>query len=195
MVPGTGAIVAPATARAHIGTWLAEIVVGLNLCPFARPLLGADQLRIEICNETSPEELRMAFLRELDLLQRSSEGEVATTLLAFPAALGNFEHYLDFLHDAQALLTQAGLEGVVQLASFHPHYQFAGEPVASPGHYSNRSPYPIIHLLREDMLTRVLADGADPDEVPLRNIATLEAIGVEELERRWCELLGDPKQK
>ena len=194
MPSGAGTTEAPDIARARIRAWLDEFVVGLNLCPFARPLLGAENLRIEICNETSSAGLRMAFLRELDLLQRSSEEEVATTLLAFPAALGDFEHYLDFLHDAQALLNQAGLEGMVQLASFHPHYQFAGEPALSPGHYSNRSPYPIIHLLREDMLTRVLADGADPDEVPLRNIATLEAIGVEELERRWRELLDHPKQ-
>ena len=194
MASGAGAIVAPATARAHILAWLAEFVVGLNLCPFARPLLGADKLRIEICNETSPEQLRTAFLRELDLFQRSSEAEVATTLLAFPAALESFEDYLDFIDECQALLVAAGLEGVVQLASFHPLYQFAAEPVASPGHYSNRSPYPIIHLLREDMLTRVLADGTDPEEVPLRNIATLEAIGVQDLQRRWRELFDQPEQ-
>ena len=194
MAFGAGAIVAPATARTHIQAWLAEFVVGLNLCPFARPLLGADKLRIEICNDTNPEQLRTVFLRELDLFQRSSEGEVATTLLAFPSALENFEDYLDFIDECQALLVLAGLEGVVQLASFHPRYQFAGEPVASPGHYSNRSPYPIIHLLREDMLTRVLADGADPDEVPLRNIAALEEIGMQELQRRWRELFHQPKR-
>lgn len=192
MASGAGTCVAPDIARTHIRAWLAQFVVGLNLCPFARPLLGADTLRIEICNETSAAALRMAFLRELDLLQRSNEEDVATTLLVFPVALGNFQHYLDFLDDAQALLAQAGLEGVVQLASFHPHYQFAGEPAASPSHYSNRSPYPVLHLLREDMLTRVLADGADPDEVPLRNIATLEAIGVQELQRRWRQLFSQP---
>jgi hypothetical protein len=187
-VSGASAAVDPATAQARIRAWLAEFVVGLNLCPFARPLLTADNLRIEICNQTSPDQLHKAFLRELDLLQRSSEEEVATTLLVFPEALGDFEDYLEFLDAAQELLTEAGLEGVVQLASFHPHYQFAGEPVAAPSHYSNRSPYPVLHLLREDMLTRVLADGANPDEVPLRNIATLEAIGAEELEQRWRQL-------
>lgn len=190
MTSGAGAIAAPATARTHIRAWLAEIVVGLNLCPFARPLLGADQLRIEICSETAFEPMRMAFLHELDLLQRSSEEEIATTLLAFPLALGNFRDYLDFLEDAQAWLVEAGLEGVVQLASFHPHYQFAGEPPAAPGHFSNRSPYPIIHLLRENMLTRALADGADPDQIPLRNIATLEAIGSEQLGLRWRQLFN-----
>jgi hypothetical protein len=190
-VSGTSTAVASATAQSRIQAWLDEFVVGLNLCPFARPLLGTDKLRIEICNHTSSEQLRMAFLSELDLLQRSAEEEVATTVLAFPAALGDFGDYLDFLEDAQALLTEVGLDGVVQLASFHPHYQFAGEPAAAPSHYSNRSPYPVIHLLREDMLTRVLADGADPDEVPLRNIATLEAIGTEELEQRWRQLFTE----
>jgi len=190
MVSGAGAVVAPATARAHIQAWLTDFVVGLNLCPFARPLLLADNLRIEICNQTDTRELLNAFLLELDLLQRSSEAEIATSLLVFPMALGDFEDYLDFLADAGMLLAEAGLEGLVQLASFHPHYQFAAEPAAAASHYSNRSPYPVIHFLREDMLTRVLADGADPDEVPLRNIATLDEIGVDELARRWCRLFG-----
>lgn len=188
MASGAGAVVAPAAARAHIQAWLAEFVVGLNLCPFARPLLSAQNLRIEICNLTDTRELLEAFLLELDLLQRSTEAEIATTLLVFPMALADFHDYLDFLADAQALLAEAGLEGVLQLASFHPDYQFAQEPAAAPSHYSNRSPYPVIHLLREDMLSRVLADGADPDEIPLRNIATLDAIGTGELERRWCQL-------
>ncbi len=184
----TGEPVAPAIAEAHIRTWLTDVVVGLNLCPFARPLLGADKLRIVICNETNPAVLRRVFLQELDLLQRSSEEEVATTLLAFPGALGDFHDYLEFLDGAQDLLTEAGLEELIQLASFHPQYLFAGEAEDAASHYSNRSPYPLVHLLREEMLTRVLADGSDPDEIPARNIATLGAIGVDELERRWQKM-------
>ncbi|MDH4039902.1 MAG: DUF1415 domain-containing protein [Gammaproteobacteria bacterium] len=186
-----GEPVAPATAEAHIRTWLAQCVVGLNLCPFARPLLGSERLRIAICNATQPDALRTVFLQELDLLQRCGEEEIATTLLAFPAALGDFHDYLDFLDEAQALLAEAGLEGVVQLASFHPRYLFAGEAADAPGHYSNRSPYPLIHLLREESLTRALADGADPEQIPARNIATLEEIGVAALERRWRDMFGD----
>lgn len=182
----------PAIAEAHIRAWLARFVVGLNLCPFARPLLGAASLRIAISEQTEPADLRRAFLRELDLFQHSSEEEVATTLLAFPAALGDFEEYLDFIDDAQDLLLAAGLEGMVQLASFHPNYLFAGEAVAAASHYSNRSPYPMVHLLREDMLTRVLEDGTDPDEIPARNIATLENLGVAALEQRWRDLFNLP---
>ena len=182
------AAVEQATVEGRIRAWLAEFVVGLNLCPFARPLLGADNLRIAISNETEPGGLRRDLLQELDLLQRSTEAQIATTLLAFTAALGEFDDYLDFLGEAQDLLVEAGLEGVVQLASFHPHYLFAGEAADGASHYSNRSPYPLVHLLREDMLTRILADGADPDEIPARNIATLEGIGVDGLAQRWRDI-------
>jgi hypothetical protein len=185
-----GGPVTPAVAEARIRTWLAELVVGLNLCPFARPLLGADNLRIAVCDAADIASARRGFLRELDLLQGSSEQEIATTLLAFPAAFAVFETYLDFLDEAQGLLADAGLEGVVQLASFHPLYQFAGEPPGAASHYSNRSPYPLIHLLREDMLSRVLAEDSDPQEIPARNIATLEEIGVAALEQRWRQLFG-----
>ena len=188
MVFGAAPAAAPTTADAQIRTWLQECVVGLNLCPFARPLLGSPRLRIAICDETLPQALRLAFLQELDLLQSCAEEEVVTTLLAFPAALGDFHDYLDFLDEAQALLAEAGLKGVVQLASFHPRYLFAGEAADAPSHYSNRSPYPLVHLLREETLSRVLADGADPDQIPARNIATLEAIGVAGLERRWRDM-------
>jgi len=178
----------PGLAEAHIRAWLKEFVIGLNLCPFARPLLGADNLRIAVCDETAPVLLRRAYLLELDLLQNSSEQEIATTLLAFPQALGDFQDYLQFLALAQDLLIESGLEGLVQLASFHPHYLFEGEQAGAASHYSNRSPYPLIHLLREDMLSRVLEDFADPDQIPDRNIQTLDDIGAEELERLWLSV-------
>lgn len=192
MTPRADEPLTPAFVEARIRTWLAEVVVGLNLCPFARPLLGADSLRIAVCTADDSASLRRSFLQELDLLQRSSEQEIATTLLVFPAALDEFEAYLDFLDEARVLLAEAGLDGLVQLASFHPRYQFAGEPPGGASHYSNRSPYPLIHLLREEMLSRVLAEDSDPDEIPARNIATLEAIGVAGLEQRWRKLFGKP---
>jgi uncharacterized protein len=169
----------------HIRLWLDDFVVDLNLCPFARPLLNASNLRIAVCEASDEAALRRAFLQELNLLQRSTEQDIATTLLAFPHALQDFEDYLWFLDDAQELLREARLEGVVQLASFHPQYRFAGEAPDAASHYSNRAPYPLIHLLREDMLTRALEEFATPERIPGRNIETLNAIGVEELERRW----------
>ncbi|MEZ5503012.1 MAG: DUF1415 domain-containing protein [Halioglobus sp.] len=175
-------------AEIAVRRWLAEFVVGLNLCPYARPLMGAANLRIVICGVSDETVLRRAFLRELDLLQCSIERDIATTLLAFSEALQDFQEYLRFLAGAQELLVESGLEGVVQLASFHPHYRFAGETPGAASHYSNRSPYPIIHLLREDMLTRAVQEAGDPYRIPDRNIQTLTGIGAEELERRWQAL-------
>lgn len=181
------------TVEKQVRSWLEKFVVGLNLCPFAKPFvlpgqLGADRLRIAICMGEEPEALRSALLQELDLLQSSSEQELATTLLVFPAALQSFDDYLDYFDDAQTLLAQAGLEGLLQLASFHPDYQFEGELAGAASHFSNRAPYPIVHLLREDMMERVLQDFPNPENIPDQNIATLEDIGSTELKQRWQQL-------
>ncbi len=177
-----------AAVEGQVRAWLEQFVVGLNLCPFARPVLTSPSLRITVSDALDPAQLRRFFLAELDCLQRRSEAEIATSLLVFSAALGTFDDYLDFLDEARDLLQAAGLEGLVQLASFHPHYLFEGEDPASASHYSNRSPWPLIHLIREDMLERVLQDFPDPEGIPSANIATLEAVGRDELERRWLGL-------
>ena len=176
------------SAERRTRAWLESFVVGLDLCPFARPLLHADNLRIATSAATGPEDIREVFLRELDLLQRSTEQEIATTLVVYPLALTAFDDYLDFLDEAQALVLAAGLDDMVQLASFHPDYRFAGEDDDGPGNFSNRAPYPIIHLLRENMLTRVLADFPEPEQIPLQNVRRLEALGTESLKRAWQQL-------
>lgn len=188
MHPKTTAATDRVQQRVH--EWLREFVVGLNLCPFARPLLGEPSLRIALCDETAEAALRTAVLRELDLLQGSPENEIATTLLVFPNALSDFATYLRFFASAEDLLVDAGLEGLVQLASFHPSYRFAGEAPEAASHYSNRSPYPIIHLLREEMLSRALEGFVDPERIPARNIESLNALGVAELERRWQAIVS-----
>ena len=177
-------------AERHVRNWLEVFVVGLDLCPFARPGLTGDSLRSCISEVVTPEDLRLVFLQELDLLQNTPEQEIATTLLVCPACLADFDDYLEFLDDAQALVLAAGLEGLVQLASFHPNYQFEGESPEAPGNFSNRSPYPIIHLLRENMLTRVLAEFPDPERIPERNIETLEGLGLGSIESRWEKLFN-----
>ena len=172
----------------HTRDWLSKFVVGLNLCPFARPVVDSPSLRIEVCEAIESPALRRAFLSELDLLQTSPESDIATSLLAFSCALSPFDDYLDFLGEAQGLLEQAGLEGVIQLASFHPHYLFDGEPPDAASHFSNRSPWPMIHFLREDMLSRVLGDYPDAEAIPARNIATLEKLGTAEMLRRLLDI-------
>jgi hypothetical protein len=154
-------------------------------------LLGSPALRIAISGNTEPDALRRTFLEELDLLQRSSEEEVATTLLAFPAALDEFDEFLDFVHVADDLLDASGLGGHVQLASFHPRYLFAGEAEDAASHFSNRAPYPTLHLLRENMVGRVLEGFPEPEQIPTRNIDRLNRIGSEEMARRWQALFSD----
>ncbi|MBE9538615.1 MAG: DUF1415 domain-containing protein [Proteobacteria bacterium] len=185
----------PDRVEKQVRAWLETFVVGLNLCPFARPFVALDspsanQLRIEICRDVEWEGLQRAFLQELDTLQSSPEQEIATTLLVFPDALQSFEEYLDFLAEAEELLALAGLEGLIQLASFHPDYVFEGELPDAASHYSNRAPYPAIHLLREDMMERVLRDHPSPETIPGDNIKTLEKIGSSELKSRWQQLLS-----
>ncbi len=167
----------------RVRSWLARFVVNLNLCPFARPLVTSDALRVVVCEAEQREAIAEAFVTELALIGRASEADIATTLLVLPRALGQFDAYLDFVGDAEALLEEMGLSGVIQLASFHPLYQFAGEPPDSLGHFTNRAPYPLIHFLREDMVTQVLETYPNPERIPERNIDTLTRMGRGEVER------------
>ena len=175
----------------HIRAWLQRFVVGLDLCPFARPLLSAANLRVSVCAGSEQDHLLRTFLQELDMLQASREREIATTLLVFPDALADFAQYLAFFDQAQGLLIDSGLQELVQLASFHPRYQFRGEDEEAASHFSNRAPYPVIHLLRESMLTRVLADYPHPERIPARNIEKLNQLGSEQLRRDWLALFRD----
>ncbi len=174
--------------ESHVRAWLDSFILGLNLCPFARPVIASDTLRISICESDQLQQVAEAFMQELVLIGQSSEADIATTLLVLPNALEDFKQYLGFIDNAEAVINDMGLEGIIQLASFHPHYLFDGEPIDSASHYSNRSPFPIIHFLREEMLARVLADFSNPENIPQRNIATLQAIGLSQIEKRWNNL-------
>ena len=112
-------------------------------------------------------------------------------MLVIPNALKDFEEYLDVIDLAEELLSEVGLEGVIQIASFHPSYQFADEPAESASHFSNRSPYPLIHFLREEMVASALKSYANPEEIPTRNIKMLQTIGRDTIERRWQLILGN----
>ena len=178
----------------HIRAWLQSFIVELNLCPFARPLIADPALRINVCEANNVEQLHYAFLSELDLIQQSSEGEIATSLLVIPHTLHSFEDYLDFLGDAEAILEELGLDGTIQLASFHPQYLFDGEDKDSASHFSNRSPYPLIHFLREEMVTAALENVDMPQQIPERNIALLEGLGRETVAARWNALTADEEK-
>ena len=168
--------------------WVKDFVVGLNLCPFARPLLASDALRVTVCEATEDEIVAGALLDEIELIQKMSEAEIATTLVVFPNAVHRFDDYLVFLEGAQQLIEEMDLLGALQLASFHPDYQFAGESIEAASHFTNRAPFPMIHLLREDMVTRALETYPNPEQIPERNIQKLEDLGRERLQQMLTAL-------
>jgi len=180
--------VSESAVERRVRAWLDSFVVGLNLCPFARPVVASESLRISICDANQLQTVAQRFLTELDLISQSPESEIATTLLVIPNALADFNEYLSFIENAEALIEEQGVADVIQLASFHPHYQFEGEQANSASHFTNRSPYPIIHFLREEMMTKLLADFPHPEQIPQRNIKTLQTIGRAQIEQQWNEL-------
>ena len=175
-----------AIARVH--AWIERFVVDLNLCPFARPVVSSDALRIVACDSASHEAIATLLITELDLLSQSSESDIATSVLVFPEGLEAFDDYLGFLHDAQTVLEEMGLDGEIQIASFHPDYLFEGEPVGAVSHFTNRAPCPLIHLLRETMVTSALENHPNPERIPERNIQTLERLGLAGIERLLLSL-------
>jgi hypothetical protein len=172
-------------AEARTRRWLSDCVLALELCPFAAPVVADNSLRVVVSRELSPEQQLRDFLRELDLLQSSEETDISTTLLVLARGPEEFDEFLGLQEQAQGLLEQAGLEGLVQVVGFHPDYRFEGEAPESPSHFTNRSPYPTFHLIREAMLTRVLASFPDPAAIPERNIERLEELGREAVVRLW----------
>lgn len=161
---------------ARVQHWLETVVVGHNFCPFAQPVLNSVHYQIL---SVEPEQ------RLLDLIdscyQLEAEPKIETALLIIPVGLEDFDTYLDQLALAEALMSEQGLDGVFQLASFHPDYCFDGVAENAAENYTNRSPYPIFHLLREDSLTRALATVSSPEKIPERNQRYAESLGVEQL--------------
>jgi len=167
--------------------WLDTFVVGMNLCPFAKRELVKQRVRFTVTEAATEDELLQALQAELELLDADSS--IETTLLIHPAVLGDFLDYNQFLDIADALLLQMELDGVYQVASFHPDYQFGGTAPWEAENYTNRAPYPILHLLREESLDRVLGDNPDADEIPQRNIDLMNSMGEEKLKALLAECL------
>ena len=159
--------------------WLERAVIGLNLCPFAKAVHAKGQVRYVLSAATAPDALLEQLAAELLLLREAPAAQVDTTLLVHPDVLGDFLDYNDFLEQADALVVELGLEGVLQVASFHPQYQFAGSEPDDIANYTNRSPHPTLHLLREDSVERAVAAYPDPDAIIERNIETLRELGRE----------------
>jgi hypothetical protein len=165
--------------ESSVRRWVQSIVVDLNLCPFAKRELVNDRVRFTVTDASTQTALLMALESELELITRDLA--VETTMLIHPDVLNNFSDYNQFLDLADGLLAQMELDGVFQIASFHPDYQFADTEVDDPENYTNRTPYPVLHILREESLERAVANMPDIDQVPVRNIETMNNIGAERL--------------
>ena len=158
------------------------MVVGLNLCPFSHSVLAQDQVFYAICDANTDAQLKQFFVHELQRLLGADENDIATSLLMFPQGLTVFDDCLDLLDWFQQLLEQAKLTEHVQLASFHPQYQFEGVAADDLSHFTNRSPYPTIHLLRQAQMTKALAHVVDPKQIYEDNIKTLNKLGRQQVE-------------
>ncbi len=164
--------------------WLERIVIGLNLCPFAKAVYVKDQVRFVLSDATTPEALVEQLAEELVLLRDTPAEQIDTTLIVHPQVLADFLDYNDFLDNADAAIEALDLQGILQVASFHPDYQFDGVAADDASNYTNRAPFPTLHLLREDSVARAVDAFPDPDVIVERNIQTLDRIGVDGWHRR-----------
>jgi hypothetical protein len=166
---------------AAIRTWIERAVIGLNLCPFAKTVYVKQQIRYVVSDAQTPDALLGDLERELRALAQATPESVETTLLIHPQALTAFLDYNDFLDVADAAVDRLGLTGVLQIASFHPDYQFAGTTPDDVNNYTKRSPYPLLNLLREASVEREVAAFPDAGEIADRNIATMRRLGLRAL--------------
>jgi len=175
---------------AHTKLWLERAVIGLNLCPFAKAVFIKDQIRYVVSSAQTPEELQADLMAELELLQQADPEAIDTTLLIHPDALRNFLDYNDFLDVADAAVEELELDGEIQVASFHPEYQFAGTDIDDISNYTNRAPYPTLHLLRETSVERAVDAFPDAAQIFDKNMRTLQQLGLD----GWRKLLGEEDQ-
>jgi hypothetical protein len=155
--------------------WLDKVIIKEQFCPFAKPVRDNNQIHLSVQQQTDVSTLLRQVVTECDNLLRHDK--IETSILIYTQALMAFDEYLDFLEMANELIATAGFEGILQLASFHPEYLFDGAPANCPSHYTNRSPYPMLHILREDSISEALENFAQPESIPIRNIAHAKRLG------------------
>lgn len=173
--------------------WLEKAVIGLNLCPFAKAVYVKQQIRYVVSQATDTDALLTELKTELQFLQDSDPAEVDTTLLILPEVLDDFLDYNDFLDTADEAIEDLELDGEIQIASFHPDYQFAGTNADDIENYTNRSPYPILHLLREASIERAVEAFPEAEEIYEKNMETLRKLGLQ----GWTnlQLLAPPRER
>lgn len=171
--------------------WLEKAVIGLNLCPFAKAVYLKNQVRFVVSRAPHLDGLLEDLDRELESLAATDPAVIDTTLLIHPTLLSDFLDFNDFLQIAEAAVEEHQLEGVIQIASFHPQFQFADTASHDMQNYTNRAPYPTLHLLRESSIDKAVAAYPEAETIYLRNIATLESMGIAGWRALW-ETLPEP---
>ena len=166
-------------------TWLERAVIGLNLCPFAKPVHLNNRIRYFVSDARSQARLLEDLMTELQALDAAAPARCETTLLIHPHVLIDFSDYNDFLEQADDAVSELALEGVIQVASFHPRYQFEDTGPDDIENYTNRSPYPMLHLLRESSVERAVTTYPDTTAIYRKNIETLRRLGHEGWRRLW----------
>ncbi|GAB2577004.1 DUF1415 domain-containing protein [Nitrincola alkalisediminis] len=169
--------------EARVWQWIDEVVIGLNLCPFAAYPRRKNQIRVCISEVTEEADVLTLLVDELIRLDETPVEQLETTVLAFPNMWPDFLDYNDFLWQTERLLSKCDRDGVYQIASFHPGYQFSGTTNDDVGNLTNRSPYPILHLIREDSVEIALEKHPNPDAIPFTNIARMRSLSIEERKR------------
>jgi hypothetical protein len=173
----TTSLPADATVVADMRRWLERAVIGLNLCPFAKAVHTKGQVHYAVSSATDTEALRQHLIQELNGLLEQEPSARDTTLLIAPRMLQDFLDFNDFLGEADRVLRRMRLEGTVQIASFHPDFQFGGTEADDITNYTNRAPYPCLHLLREASIDRAVAVFPEAEAIFERNMETLQALG------------------
>jgi hypothetical protein len=170
-------------------TWLTTFIIKYNICPFARHEHERGSIYYSVVESNSTEQCLKAVFTEC--LRLDSQAEIETTLIIYPNHFKKFDDYLDFLAMAESLLHKQNYEGVYQLASFHPHYCFEGENLTDPANYTNRSPYPMLHLIREASLEQAVKSFPNPELIPERNIKLTRELGREKLQNILSKIISE----
>lgn len=162
--------------------WIEQIVIDLNLCPFAKTVFDKDVIHYKIVESNSSDDHLIGLFDELKLLKKVGPKTMATSMVLFPSGVNDFESFLDLFAKAEFILEESKMDQTFQLAGFHPNYQFEGTQPEDIGNATNQSPYPMIHILRVNQVTKAINSYDDIESIPTNNIKTLEALGKEKLD-------------
>jgi len=166
--------------------WVEHVIVQWSICPFAKAVWQSDEIGYEIIDSTDLEDQVLAVMGQVQRMKESDSPD--TTLIIFPQGREDFDDYLNLLDICNELLDQQDEMSFAQLASFHPDYLFADEAEDSPSHFTNRAPWPIIHIIRQASIAKALTNFPDPESIPTRNIDLMQQIGYDKLARQLADI-------